>query len=352
MIRKLLACLLAMALLLGALPIASLAEETVLFTDSAGREVEVPKAIAHFAPSGPLAQIMLFALAPESFVGLASEWSPEAEAYLGDYYALPVLGQFYGSNADMNLEQLIAADPQIIIDVGEAKKTIVEDMDALSAQVGIPAVHIAASTKSYAETYRMLGKLLGLEARAEELAQYCEKIYARAEEILQKVGEENKVKAIYCLGDDGLNVIAKGSFQGEIMDLLTDNQAVVAEVSSKGTGNAVDMEQMLLWDPEYIVFAPQSAYAQVGDDPAWQEIRAVKEGKYVETPFGPYNWMGFPPSVQRYLGILWLCDLFYPDQTEYDLYEEIARYYSLFYHCDLTQAQFDDLMQNARFKAE
>jgi len=40
-------------------------EEKVIFTDSTGRQVEVPSEITKIAVSGPLAQIVLFSLAPD-----------------------------------------------------------------------------------------------------------------------------------------------------------------------------------------------------------------------------------------------------------------------------------------------
>ena len=89
--------------------------KTVIFTDSTGREVEVPSDITKIAPSGPLAQIVLFAIAPEMMVGLATEWNPGDEQYIAaDYYNLPVLGQFYGKG-ELNLEEVVRAAPQIII---------------------------------------------------------------------------------------------------------------------------------------------------------------------------------------------------------------------------------------------
>ena len=57
--------------------------------------------------------------------------------------------------------------------------------------------------------------------------------------------------------------------------------------------------------------------------------------------------MGFPPSVQRYLGMLWAGALLYPDAVDYDLYEEVAEYYKLFYHCDLTRDLYDALVADS-----
>ena len=44
---------------------------TRIFTDSTGREVEVPAQIDKVALSGPLAQIVLFALCPDKLVGVS-----------------------------------------------------------------------------------------------------------------------------------------------------------------------------------------------------------------------------------------------------------------------------------------
>ncbi|MDY3832282.1 MAG: ABC transporter substrate-binding protein, partial [Candidatus Ventricola sp.] len=37
----------------------------------------------------------------------------------------------------------------------------------------------------------------------------------------------------------------------------------------------------------------------------------------------------------------------YPQAADYDLYDEVAQYYQLFYHCDLTREQYDALMAKA-----
>ncbi len=323
------------------------ADETVLFTDSVGREVEVPAQITRIAASGALAQIVIFALAPDALVGIASAWSDDAAQYLDSKYCeLPVLGQFYGKG-DLNLEEVAAQAPEVIIDIGEAKSTIVEDMNAIMEQVGIPTVHIDAATGTTGEAYRMLGQLLGMPEEAEVLAQYCESVVSRTQETVDQLGEDGKTSLVFCLGNDGLNILAKTSYHAEVIDLLSDNAAVVDEPSSKGTGNPIDMEQLLIWNPDVILFAPDSVYDTVGTDDTWQQLDAVSSGNYYEVPFGPYNWMGFPPSVNRYMGMIWMAQLLYPDIVEYDMYAETAEYYELFYHCSLTEAQYNELVANS-----
>ena len=348
--RTLLSLLLSLAMLLslvgcGAQTAAPAAPETRRFTDSCGRTVDVPAQITKVAISGTMAQMLVFALAPDTLAGVAGKWDESAQEYLdAKYYALPVLGHLYGGKGALNLETLLKSNAQVVIDVGEAKGGIADDLDRLSAQTGIPFVHIAMTTDTMDNAFRTLGELLGMEDTAEELAVYCERVYARAKEI---AASAEKVSLLYCLGGNGLSVIAKDSYQSELIDLLSDNCAVIDTPSAKGTGNESDMEQLLLWDPDVILFAPDSIYDTVADDPVWQQLTAIREGRYYEVPFGPYNFMGFPPSVQRLAGMLWLPKLLYDDAAPYDLQSELSEFYERFYHCSLTDGQYHALIKNS-----
>lgn len=317
-----------------------------VFTDDCGREVEIPGLLTRVVPSGPLSQIVLYAIAPDMFVGLGGRWGESAKPFIPkETLDLPFFGQLYGS-ADLNVEELAAVGPQLVIDVGEAKKSTAEDMDALEAQTGIPSVHIEASLASMPGAFRKLGEVLGREEKAEELAGFCEKVYERTLGIMEQVGD-NRVNALYVLGEEGLNVLAKGSYHAELLDLLTNDLAEVDNPVGKGTGNEVTMEQLALWDPEFLIFAPGSIYGTVSEKAAWKELSAIKNGNYVEVPQGPHNWMGSPPSVQRYLGLIWLTAVLYPDYCDYDVQEEITEYYRLFYGCELTNEQYETLTANA-----
>jgi len=342
--KKLLFVLLTLLLCLAAGT--SLAKE---FTDDSGRTLTLPDSITRVAVTGQYAQIVTFALSPDSLVGLVSAWADGSEAYIDQRYMdLPLLGQLYGGKGNMNLEQIALAAPQIVLDVGESKEGIGNELDALSEQLGIPFVHIDMTVATAPQGFRRLGELLDMQKEAEALAGYCEEIALRVQQVMDNVGDD-RIRFLYCLGADGMNVVAKGSYHAEMIDMLTDNLAVVDAPSSKGTGNAIDMEHLLLWNPDVIVFAPDSIGGQAAEDPAWQGVSAIADGRYAVAPALPYNLMGYPPSVQRYLGMIWLCELLYPEQSSFDLYEETARYYRLFYHCDLTREQFDRLMDGAVF---
>ena len=129
--------------------------------------------------------------------------------------------------------------------------------------------------------------------------------------------------------------------------MLTDNVAVVDSPVAKGTGNQVTAEQIALWDPEFVVFAPDSIYHTAARSDLWSHVTGIAAGNYVQVPDTPHNWMGMPPSVQRYLGLIWLTAQLYPDYCDYDAQEEIREYYRLFYGCELTAQQYEALTEGA-----
>ena len=320
-----------------------------VFVDSTGRSVSLPAKIEKIAVTGPLSQIYILPLAGDMLVGVSNAYAEDAALYLPAYiFEKTEIGQLYGGKGEMDLEALLAAAPDIVIDVGEQKKTTAEDLAALTEQTGIPFVHIDATIATAPEAYRTLGKLLGREEKAEQLASWCENTYANISALMEKVDADNARKSLlYCLGDTGTHVLAQGSFHAETVNMMSRNVAVVEDVVSSGAGNEVDLEQILVWNPEVIIFAPDSCYETVADGQQWQSIAAISQGRYYKTPYGPYGWLSSPPAVQRYLGMLWLGQLLYPQYTEYDLQEEVTAYYRLFYGCELTPEMYQNLMRDA-----
>ena len=319
------------------------------FTDSTGRTVTLPYEVTKIAISGPLSQVYILPLAGDMLVGVSNAFAEDAKAYLPAYiFELTEIGQLYGGKGEMDLEALLAADPDVVIDIGDVKSTIVEDMNSLTEQTGIPFVHIDATVATTPDAYRTLGELVGREEKAEELAVYCQNVLDMTAGLMARVDADGARRSLlYCLGDAGVNVIAEGSFHAETINTMSANLADLPDVVSSGAGNEVDLEQILVWDPDVIIFAPDSIYDSVGNMAAWQSVGAIAEGNYYKTPYGPYGWLSSPPSVQRYLGLLWLGALLYPDYVEYDLQEEVTEYYKLFYDCDLTDDMYQSLVADA-----
>lgn len=357
--KKLTSCLLVLLLVLlpgcgGQHNSAAEDVETVIFTDSAGRKVEVPAEITRVAPSGAVATMFLASVCPDYMVCISSTPSSSQYKYLDrDLIKLPTTGQLYGSKSTINLEALLNAEPQIIIDLGDSKDGIKHDMDALQKQTGVPVVFIEADLSHMAQAFRMLGELMGTKAdRCEELASYVEETLALAQTNAAKIPEEERVSVMYTSGVSGLNTNAKGSTQAQVIELIGASNAIVVEdVSDKGGGNTINMEQLYLFDPDVILFTTGSMYGSAAGDAAWKRLRAVSQDTYYEIPCLPYNWMSNPPSLNMILGVRWLGNLLYPAYYDYDMAAEAQRAYKLLWDYDLSDEEVQEMLANSTLKS-
>ena len=327
--------------------------ETFTFTDDCGREVEIPKTITRVAPSGSVSQMVLLTIAPEAMVGLSATPSLEQRDYIPqEMWKLPTFGQFYGSKGTMNMESLIAAQPQVIIDIGDKKSGHKSDMDKIQRQTGIPTIFIETTLDRMPGAYRTLGQLFGKEEKGNELADYIEDTVAFAKEQAGRIPDKDRKTVYYGTGTSGLDCNADGSIQADVIDIIGAKNAVVGEdVSDKGGGTQINMEKLYVFDPDVIIVTSEGAYDTIaGGDKAWAELSAVKSGQYYEIPGIPYCWMSGPPSVNRILGIWWLGNLVYPQQFDVDMVEKTKEFYEKFYHYALTDEQAKDFLKNSTLK--
>lgn len=321
--------------------------ETVTFTDSAGRDVEVPAHIDRVVPSGHTATQVLITVAPEKLVGISQELTADQRKCLVNLpdTDLPILGAAFGHKGNLNKEAVASTGAQVLIDTGEYKDGIKEDLDALQEQLGIPCVFIETKLDEWPVAYRQMGELLGVQDRAEKLADYCQKAYDQVTGVISEMPESQLARVLYCVGPDGTNVLAKGSFQSNVIDMLADNVAVVDSPAGSGAGNESNLEQIAAWNPQVILFGADSIADTVAADPAWQTLEAVRGGNYHKVPNMPYVWLNNPPTVNQVLGMQWLARVLYPERFEGkgSAYDVAKSYFKTFYGYDLTQDEYDSL---------
>lgn len=319
--------------------------ETRVFVDSAGREVELPAEIDAIAPSGPLAQIVLYTACPDRLAGIAVDFSDDAKKLIDEkYWGMTKFGQFYGKNASLNMEALIAAAPDVVVDIGEAKDTVIEDMDGLQKQLNMPVVFIEATLDTMDEAYTKIGELIGDTKDTDKLAKYCKEVSDKADSVSAALTDETSVMVYQALGDTGLNTNARGSFQGEVIDKVGGVNVADVEIASTGAGSEVSMEQVIKWNPDVIIVERPEVYELIKTEKTWAELDAVKNGRVYKIPTAPYSALGNPPSVNRVMGILWLGNILYPEQYGIDITSELQKFYQLFYHVELNKEKTAEIL--------
>lgn len=323
-------------------------KETKIFVDSLGREVEVLTNIERVAPSGNLSQQIIYSIVPEKMVGWGTRPTQDMAKYFDEEILnKPVYGAFYGKKANLNMEALMVADPQVVIDIGEikgSKEEMIKDLDDLQAKLNIPVVFISSYLDDMATTYKDLGVLLNEEDRAIERAAYCEKTINQANQLRSKLEKDDEISIYYGSEIDGLTSFPKGNFHTQVFPALGINNIV----EGSGKWVKVSPEQLIIWNPDYIILSEKEAYDSfINNDSPFKDVKAVKDGNIFLIPNGPFNWIDGPPAMNRILGLQWLANLIYPDKTNIDIYKEAKTFYELFYNYKLSDSELNQLLEKA-----
>jgi len=320
-------------------------EQTKIFVDSLGREVEVPVNIERVAPSGNLSQQIIYSLVPEKMVGWGTRPTKEMQKYFSqEIIDKPVYGAFYGKKANLNMEALLVANPQVVIDIGEikgSKEEMIKDLDNLQEKLNIPVVFISSYLDQMDSTYIDLGNLLNEKERASIRAEYCANTLNQANQILSTIADNDKVSIYYGTEQDGLTSFPKGNFHTQVFPLIGVNNIV----DSSSNVVQVSAEQLIIWNPDYIILTNEGGYDSfLAQDSPFKDLKAIKENHIFIIPEGPFNWIDRPPAMNRILGIKWLGNLIYPDQFNIDIRNEAKTFYKLFYNYELNDTELDQLL--------
>lgn len=326
---------------------------TVTITDQAGRQVTIPETIKTVYCSSPMGTNLMYTLAPEMLVGWNITPTALEKEYIPEQYRPAVgLGGWFGKNTTGNVEEIIKRDPDVVLSIGYLDEAAISDADRIQGLLNIPVIMIDGHLAASGDTYRYIGALLGLEERAGELAAYCDEVIKEAQTDSAALSDSERVKVYYAEGTKGLNTDPVGSEHTEVLELVGGANVADVDAESEYGMAPVSLEQVLVWDPEVILVASDPkeesvAYDEITTGSQWATVAAVKKGQVYQIPRGPFDWFDRPPCVARILGVRWLGNLLYPDLHQYDMKAEVKKFYDLFFHINLTDAQIETLMARA-----
>lgn len=323
-------------LLLFALP-----ADARTITDSAGRQVTIPDKVERVFAAGPPASTLLYVLKPEAMIG----WTRPPRAadkpfLLPAVRELPELGRLTGRGDTVNLEVLVAARPDLIIDFGTISDTYKSLADRVQQQSGIPYILIDGRFANTPQALRLVGDILGVRERGETLARYAEASFAEVDRVLALTAPESRPRVYLARGAEGLETGARGSITTEIIERVGARNVV--EGAGSGLVNA-SPEQIIAWAPDTIVTLDRRFAETVKDKPEWRSVPAVASGRVLLAADAPFGFIDFPPAVNRLIGLRWLLHKLYPDQASGDVRNDIREFYELFYGARLSDADLDRL---------
>lgn len=326
---------------------------TQKITDMAGREVEINKDVKKVFSSSPIGTMIMYTFDDEKIAGLNYELGDEEEKFTTEYYqSLPNLGGWFGKDKTGNAEELMKIKPDFVIANGIDQMSK-DNADKLQKQLSIPVVLIDDDFDKMGEVYRFLGNVLSDVKRGNELAEYTEATIKQAKDITAKIPEDKKVTVYYAEEKLGLNTDPKGSPHSRLIDLTGGINVANVKTSSGYGREAVSIEQVMAWNPDFIIscidngYDDSGSYEKILNDSKWSSIKAVKDKNVYQTPTAPFNWFDRPPSVNTLIGIKWTQNLLYPEYASYDIKKETKEFYKLFYHYDLTDEDVNYILEKS-----
>jgi iron complex transport system substrate-binding protein len=334
---------------LAALPLAprTLAQARREIVDSAGRKVALPARVDRVYAAGPPASVVAFAVAPDKLIGWTSHFRDYERPFVAPKYAdLPALGRLTGRGNTANVEVVIAARPDLIFDYGSVRPTFASLADRVQAQTGIPYVLLDGDFDRMADSIEEFGRIVGEEKRGSELAAYARETVADIARRLATIPPARRPRVYYGRGPRGLDTGLAGSINMESIEQV--GAVNVAAELGRGGLVQVSVEQVLRWNPDVVVTIDPNFFASVRRDPLWREIAAVKSGRVYLAPNAPFGWIDFPPSINRLIGLRWLCRVLYPEAFPEDLRPAVRDFYARIYHQTPTDAQLDALLASVR----
>ena len=294
----------------------------IAVTDHAGREVVIEEEPQKLISGYYISTSLLIALdLDEKLVGI------EAKANKRPIYTLaaPELIDLpnVGTAKEFDLESCAALEPDLVI-LPLKLKSAVETLEGL----GIDVLLVNPENQELLTgMINMIAAATNTEDKARELLDFT----AAQEAYLAETLAGAEMPSVYLAGNSSMLSTAGNAMYQSDMIRLAGGENVAADVVD-AYWVEIDYEQLLTWNPDYIILASDATYTvdDVLADPNLADCAAVVSGNVYQLPSKAEAWDSPVPS--GILGALWLANVLHNDLlTDADCLTKIDEYYETFY---------------------
>lgn len=291
-------------------------------TDHAGREVTIEKEPEKLISCYYITTSLLIALdLDEKMVGIEDnpEYRPIYELSAPHLLDLP----WVGTAKTLDLEGCAALEPDLVI----LPLRLADSAKALE-ELGIDVLFVnPESQELLTEMISLVGKATNTTETAEKLLDSMNTAKLQLQENLKDVSAPR----VYLSGNSNfLSTAGNAMYQADMIQLAGGMN--VAENLTDTYWSEIDYEQLLVWNPDYIIL-PSSAKHTVSDvlnDPNLAECSAVLKEQVYQIPGDLESWDS--PVPGSFLGAYWLANVLHPETISNTTYNDfVNEYYETFY---------------------
>lgn len=297
-------------------------EYPVTLVDQAGREVTIEEEPQKLVSGYYISSSLLIALdMDEKMVGIENKADKRAIYRL----SAPALIELpnVGTAKEFDLEGCAALEPDLVI-LPLKLKNAAETLEGF----GIDVLLVNPENQ---ELLNEMMDLISAATNSNEKAQALKDFAAAQEAKLNDLLKDAEKPSVYLAGNSSMLSTAGDAMYQSDMIRIAGGANVASEITD-AYWQEISYEQLLAWNPEYIILASDADYSaeNVLADPNLAECAAVANGNVYQMPNKAEAWDSPVPS--GILGAVWLASVLHPEAfSAEDCAALIDEYYETFY---------------------
>ena len=307
-----------------------------------GVEVEIPYTITKAAPL-----IGAFAQMTEMLTAGGGKIAAAATNNISDYFKQVFPDYVLSNPNDYNsssVEDLIAAGAQVCY--GPTSIFSGDQLDQLAeADIAYVPIDNIRTVEGMSNAFLIIGEILGEDeyVRAQEFVSYYQGNINLCKE--RTADEADKVTFMSLFySADAYTTINGGDICNEYAEAA--GAVNVAKDYSPAAGSnslTVDAEQIVAWNPRFIMTSNQAGKEAILADPALATVDAVKNGNVQVCPYGVYLWS--VRSGEGSMLSLWLGTQMYPDLfSDVNMENVVKEFFNTWYNYDISDEEIQNTL--------
>lgn len=300
----------------------------VTVTDQAGREITIRQEPQRIITAYYITSSLLIALdLDDRIVGI--ENNPEKRAiYSLSAPQLLDLPQI-GTAKELDVEAVMALNPDLLVLPMKLKNTV-----PTLEELGLTVLIVDPEDQ---QRVNDMIRLVGEATQKTELAQSILAWISGQQDFLAEKLTDVQMPSVYLAGNSSmLKTAGDAMYQADMIRLAGGKNAAAAIEDTYWA--EIDYEQLLAWDPEYIILAAEATYTveDVLSDPNLAACQAVVNGNVYRLPNEAEAWDS--PVPGSILGAVWLANILHPDRiSNAECTALMNEFYETFYHFTYTE---------------
>lgn len=313
--------------------------ETRVITDMRGMEVEVPEKIesyvVYWVGATDIAAMM------DGFEGLTGY--PETSAgfsFLNKMYP-EIKNCRVLPKDDISAEEILScgadvvfvrySDQQELFDnLAEAGISVV-DVEFDDYETMMDAVDVVASVFGTKDAYE----------KAEKFRTYTEKTIKEVTDITAMIKREERPTILTIRDADTLRAYGPGRYAGRWVDYIGAVSCLDLD-NPNGYVNLTE-EQLLEYDPSYIVFALEKQKDIFCEKEISQQLSCVKNGTVYNSPVVLNSWSN--QGAESVLMLKWGLYVMHEEECDFDMEQEMKDFYKKFYEYEFTDEEVEEILK-------